>query len=72
MGEPYIVVSSITYAMKGRDVLGRKGCNAFIERAPRNISACGCHYLIKIRGCTLRRALEILQAAHVRVLSTGE
>lgn len=71
MGEPYIVVSSITYAYKARDALERHSCRAFIEKAPRHLSECGCHYLVRIRACSLERALGILQAARVRILSTG-
>lgn len=71
MGEPYIVVSSITYAYKGRDALDRKGCKAYIEKAPRHISECGCHYLLKIRNCPLERAVSILTSARVKILSTG-
>lgn len=71
MGEPYIVVSSITYAYKGRDALERNGCRAFIEKAPRHISECGCHYLLRIRHCSLDRAIEILKGARVKILGTG-
>ena len=71
MGEQYIVVSSITYAYKGKEILERKGCHAFIERAPRNLSSCGCHYLLRIRGCTLEKALLVLREANVKVLKSG-
>lgn len=71
MGEQFIVVSSITYAYKGREVLERRGCRVYIERAPRNISSCGCHFILRVRGCSVREVLAVLQAANVRVLGTG-
>jgi hypothetical protein len=71
MSGQYVIVSSITYAYKGRDALERKGIRASIERAPANISDCGCHYAIKIGSASLDRAVQILSDAHVRVISTG-
>ena len=35
MGKPLILVSSITYAMKGRDLLNRKGISSYLERIPK-------------------------------------
>ena len=34
MGKPLIVVSSVTYAMKGRDILFRHGIRGYVERIP--------------------------------------
>lgn len=66
-----IVVSSITYAYKGKEALERKGCRAFIEKAPQSLSSCGCHYCLRIRGCSLQRAVDILKAARVKMIDTG-
>ena len=33
--KPLIVVSSVTYALKGRDVLFSHGIRAYVERLPR-------------------------------------
>ena len=70
MSGQYIVVSSITYAYKGRDALQYKGYSAYVERAPQELSACGCHFLIKVRGCSLERAVSILKDAHVKIIKT--
>ena len=35
MGKPLIMVSSITYAMKARDLLINNGIAAYIERTPK-------------------------------------
>ncbi len=67
----YIMVSSITYAYKARDLLERKGCRVQVERAPRELSECGCHYLVLVRQCPLEKAVAILDAAHIRILKSG-
>lgn len=42
MGKPVILLSSVTYAMKGRDLLLRQGLRAYVERIPpSNTSGCG-------------------------------
>ncbi len=42
MGKPVILLSSVTYAMKGRDLLSRQGIPAYVERIPpSNSSGCG-------------------------------
>ena len=71
VGSFYIIVSSITYAYKGKSLLERRGCSVFIERAPTQLSKCGCHYSLRIRDFPPERAVEILRAGHVRVISTG-
>lgn len=72
MGRQYVLVSSVTYAYKGRDALQNKGVTAFIEKAPQDLSSCGCHYCIYYRGCTPDRVARILEDARVRILSAGE
>jgi hypothetical protein len=67
----YVVVSSITYAYKGKEALERKGYSAYIQRAPADISDCQCHYIIKIKGCPIERAVAILNREHVKFISTG-
>ncbi|MFT8888192.1 putative Se/S carrier-like protein [Ethanoligenens sp.] len=67
----YVVVSSITYAYKGRDILERKGCRVRVERAPKEISSCGCHFLLMIRNYPLQQAVALLDAAHVRIIKSG-
>lgn len=67
----YVVVSSITYAYKGRDALERKGIRVKIQKAPKDLSSCGCHYVLKIMNSPLWKAVEILENAHVKIISTG-
>ena len=35
MGKPLLVVSSVTYAMKGRELLFRHGIRGYVERIPK-------------------------------------
>lgn len=72
MSGQYIIVSSITYAYKGKNALERKGIRSNIERAPLTLSDCGCNYAIRIGNSSLMRAVEILENAHIRVISSGE
>lgn len=67
----YVVVSSITYAYKGKNALERKGIRAYIERPPRNLSKCGCHYALRIKNAPLDKAVQILMDARVRIITSG-
>jgi hypothetical protein len=71
MGGQYIIVSSVTYAYKGKNALERKGCKAYIEREPVRLSECGCHYIIRVKDVSLDKAVDILKAARVRIVGTG-
>lgn len=71
MDGQYVIVSSITYAYKGRDALERKGIRVKIQKAPKNLSSCGCHYVLIIMNAPLWKAVEILESAHVKLISTG-
>lgn len=41
--KPFILVSSVTYAMKSRDLLFKQGIKAYVERVPPTASS-GCGY----------------------------
>ena len=43
MGKPLIMVSSVTYAMKARELLTRHGIRGYVERIPRTAET-GCGY----------------------------
>lgn len=44
MGKPLIMVSSITYAMKSKEILSRRGFKVYVERVPHTSEAVGCGY----------------------------
>ena len=48
MGKPLIMVSSITYAMKARDLLINNGIAAYIERTPKIERNGGCGYSLYV------------------------
>lgn len=47
MGKPIILVGSVTYAMKARELLWKRGVHAAIERVPPT-EATGCGYGVVI------------------------
>lgn len=70
MGKPLIVVSSVTYAMKGRDLLFRHGIRGYVERIPKT-GETGCGYGIYVpRGADA--AERILRENRIRVLGRIE
>lgn len=70
MSGQYIIVSSITYAYKGKNILEKKGISADVERAPSEVSKCGCQYAIKVKRGFLDKAVKILEDSHIRIIST--
>lgn len=67
MGKPLILVSSITYAMKGRDLLNRKGISSYLERIPKMERAGGCGYALHVPH-GIEEAEAVLQKAGIRLL----
>lgn len=66
MKKTLLLVSSITYAMKGKELLRRKGFKAYIERIPRGLQNSGCGYCIYVNGDT-DAAERVLRASGIRV-----
>lgn len=71
MGKPMILVSSITYAMKGRDILFKHGIKGYVERTPRTSENTGCGYSIYVPSNT-DEAEKILIAYGIRILGRAE
>lgn len=70
MGKPVILVSSVTYAMKGRELLTRQGVRAYVERIPPSDTA-GCGYGIYVpRGA--EEAERILRENGIKILGRLE
>ena len=70
MGKPLIVVSSVTYAMKGRDLLFRHGIRGYVERIPKTGDT-GCGYGIYVpQGADATE--RILRENRIRVLRRME
>ncbi len=67
MGKPLLVVSSVTYAMKGKEILFRKGIRSYVERIPQT-GETGCGYGVYVPE-KADEAERILQENHIRVLT---
>ena len=70
MGKPVIQVSSVTYAMKSRELLFRYRIKAYVERSTRS-SRAGCGYSLYVPERT-DEAEQILRKANIRILGRLE
>ena len=70
MNKPVIMVSSITDAMRSRDILQSRGRNAYIERLTRNREN-GCGYGVYVPSRT-DEAERILSYSGIRVLGRSD
>ncbi|RPF48690.1 uncharacterized protein DUF3343 [Hydrogenoanaerobacterium saccharovorans] len=68
MGKSIIVVKSITYAMRGQQLLNNYGISAYIERNLGAASKYGCGYSIRVKTNEAARAAEILKSYGIRVV----
>ncbi|MGN0492745.1 MAG: DUF3343 domain-containing protein [Acutalibacteraceae bacterium] len=65
-----ITTGTVTYAIKGRDLLRKNGYNVKIERISSGRSA-GCGYSIVLTGA-LDKAEELLRSAGIKILEIYE
>ena len=66
-----ITTGTITYAIKGRDLLKRKGYNARIKRITSGLGSSGCGYTIIADG-NLSQLEKILRSAGIKILEINE
>lgn len=71
MGKPLIVVGSVTYAMKSREILSRNDIRSSIERTPRSCQAHGCSYSVYVPYRT-DDAEKILIRSGIKVYGRAE
>lgn len=71
MNKEMIMVNSITYAIKGRDLLRSKGMKAYVERTPGGIDHAGCGYSIYING-DIDLAEKILKENNIKMLGRSK
>ena len=71
MSKKGIKVGSVTYAMKGRDLLQRNGYKAYLTRNPRPEEDEGCGYVIYVNNLDTR-CFEILKKNNIQVKGTVE
>ncbi len=65
-----ITTGTVTYAIKGRDLLRRKGFNVKIERIASGASS-GCGYSIVLSG-EIKDAESLLRSAGIKILEISE
>ena len=68
MKETIIATGTVTYAIKGRDLLKRAG---FSARIARDFGGSGCGYGISVKG-DAQKALELLRKAGIKVYEIKE
>lgn len=71
MKQTVISVGSVTFGLKGRDLLRRSGYSVRLERMSSGPGSAGCGYALMLNG-DVRGAQEILQNAGVKILGVEE
>ena len=71
MNQQKIMVSSITHAIKGRDLLRQRGIKAYVERTHAGRDRVGCGYSISVDGDG-DAAEEILRGAGIKIVGRAE
>ena len=66
MENSLLSVGTITYAIKGRDILRESGIKASIARNTGSGSEMGCGYYIRFDG-DREKAIEILRNAQIKI-----
>lgn len=67
MKEYKIFVGTITYALKGRDILRKNGIKARVERMTSGVENHGCGYVILSEG-NIEKSEELLRMAGIKIL----
>ena len=62
-----ISVSSITYAIKGRDLLRKQGIKAYIEKKTDLHGNFGCGYIIVAQG-NYQKIISVLKNSGIKIL----
>lgn len=68
MEKSIIVVKSITFAMRGQQLLNNYGISAYIERSIGAASRYGCGYSVRVRTSDVARAVQILKESGIHVV----
>ena len=67
-----MMLTSVTFALKGRDLLRSRGVQAAIERTPNSHDRLGCGYSIAVSGDNAGTAVGVLKTAGINILGTTE
>ena len=61
-----LILSSVTYAMRARDILARHNIKSFCEKLSPQVTGCGCGYGLRVRA-QAEVAADILRAASIKI-----
>ena len=67
MGKPLISLGSLTYAMKGKEILFKCGIKAYVERTPKPEKSIGCGYSLYVPN-QIDKAKEILLEHDIKIM----
>ncbi|MBR6573237.1 MAG: DUF3343 domain-containing protein [Clostridia bacterium] len=65
-----IITGTVTYAIRGRDILRKEGFRATVERNTVGIARYGCGYGIVLNG-NIEKAVEILNESGIKILEVS-
>ncbi len=66
-----IVTGTVTYAIRGRDILRKNGFSASVERNSSGLGRHGCGYGIVVTG-NIDNAVEILKSNAVKIIEVNK
>lgn len=64
-----IIVSSVTYAIRAKEILLKYNIKALCEKLPSSITGCGCGYGLRV-NTDEQNACALLEAAGIQVKGT--
>ena len=67
MERPLIMMTSVTYAMRGRELLQRYGISAEVRRTPKNTRRQGCGYSLYVPSKT-DEAEQLLKKNGIKII----
>lgn len=70
MGKAYIKISSVTHAMKAKDVLNTSGIRAQIMRNSNSGNNESCGYMVTVDS-DITAAVNVLQRHHIKIHGSG-
>ena len=60
-GRPYLIVRSVTQALRVKETLAGAGIYSDIEKTPSFLAGRGCSYCVRVSANRIRQAADILQ-----------
>ncbi len=67
-----IIVGTVTHAIKGRDILRKKGFRVSIKKASGEVGPAGCSYAIVLEGNDIDSAVKILYKSGIIIKSVSK